>query len=133
MTAPITIHGRLTRPPELKFSATGMAIANMSIAVNERVKNKATGAYEDGPASFFTAIAFGQMAESVTESLDKGDLVLASGIMKMRSWEDKTTGGKRTTFEITLDDIGKSLKWLDKPKERPQGGGHAYDSDEIPF
>jgi len=128
MSAPITVHGRLTRDPELKFANSGMALANLSIAVNERVKNKATGTYEDGEPSFFNAIAFGQMAEEVTESLAKGDLVLASGIMKMRKWEDKE-GNPRTTFEITLDDIGKSLKWKTKDESRQQPKtGAEYDS-----
>lgn len=127
MTAPITVHGRLTRDPDLKFANSGTAVANLGIAVNERIRNKNTGAYEDGEVSFFNAVAFGQMAEAVAESLSRGDLVVASGIMKQKSWEKD--GEKKTSFEITLDDIGKSLKWLDKPKENRR----EYDDSQVPF
>ncbi len=132
MSTLIAVHGRLTRSPELKFSNNGTAIVNISIAVNERVKDKDTGQFRDGDASFFTAIGFGQMAEMVAETLDKGDLILATGVMKMRTWETKE-GDKRTAFEITLDDIGKSLKWLEKKNgSRPQGANAGYD-ETPPF
>lgn len=130
MTAPITVHGRLTRDPEVRFANSGTAIGSTSIAVNERVKDKDTGQYKDGDASFFNVVAFGQMAEMMAETLAKGDLVLASGVMKMRTYEKD--GEKKTAWEITLDDIGKSLKWLNKDS-KPKPSSSLGDESEPPF
>ena len=130
MTAPITVHGRLTRDPEVRFANSGTAIGSTSIAVNERVKDKDTGQYKDGDASFFNVVAFGQMAEMMAETLAKGDLVLASGVMKMRTYEKD--GEKKTAWEITLDDIGKSLKWLNKDSKPKPSSSHG-DESEPPF
>lgn len=127
----ITIHGRLTRDPEVRFSNSGMAIGSTSVAVNERIKDKDTGAYKDGEVTFFNVVAFGQMAEMMAESLAKGDLVVASGIMKCRKWEDKE-GNKRDSWEITLDDIGKSLKWLNKDA-KPKAASAFGDDEVAPF
>ena len=70
------------------------------------------------------------MAEAMVEAgLEKGELILATGILKVRKWEkDGKTG---TSTEITLDDIGRSLKWVNK-KEKKESKSAAYE-DQPPF
>lgn len=124
----LTLHGRLVEAPELRFTPQGKAVANVTIAVNERIKDG--DQWKDGEASFIRATAWGQMAEAMTEAgLEKGELVLATGILKVRKWEkDGKTG---TSTEITLDDIGRSLKWVNK-KEKKESKSAAYE-DQPPF
>lgn len=123
-------HGRIVRDPEVRFSAAGKAVASTTIAVNERKRND-DGTYSDGEASFHNVIAFGQMAEMMAETLAKGDLVVATGEYKQRKYKTKE-GEDRTVHETILDDIGKSLKWLNKdakPKAAPSFG----DDEVAPF
>lgn len=129
----IILHGRLLDDVELRFTASGVAVGKVVIMVSERKKN-AAGDWENGETSFVQCNAWRQMAEAMTENLRKGDLVIASGKLEQRKYE--VNGEKRSSWEVTLSDIGKSLQWLDKPKERPQGGGgggHAYEDAEPPF
>lgn len=106
----VTITGTVTRS-ELKYLASGMAITEFGVAVNERVKNKDTGKWEDGDASFFDCTVFGDMAENVAESIDKGTRVILKGRLKMDAWEDKETGQKRSKIKVIVDDIGPELRW----------------------
>ena len=124
-------HGRIVRDIEIRFSNSGTAIGSTSIAVNERVKDKTTGAFSDGEASFHNVVAFGQMAEMMAETLKKGDLVLATGDYKQRKYKT-ASGEERTAHETVLDDIGKSLKWLNQPKQDKTAKAD-YDDSSVPF
>lgn len=129
----LTIHGRLTRKPEVIFGKSGTAVMNTSVAYNDRIKNKDTGEWSDGPATFLNIVAFGQMAEAVIEyGLDKGDLVIASGELKMDTYEKD--GEKKTSYKMYLSDIGPSLKWLNKKQQNKTGTTVKEDySDDVPF
>lgn len=124
-------HGRLVRDVEVRFSNSGTPIGTTSIAVNERKKD-ANGNWIDGDASFHNVVAFGQMAEAMAENLKKGDLVLATGDLKMRSYETKE-GEKRTVYETTLDDIGPSYKWMNKDKKPAGKSTSSGYEGEVPF
>lgn len=130
----ITIHGRFTRDPELRFSPSGTPVASLSIAENDRKKNPHTGEWEDGDPSFYSAVAFGQMAEAIAEDLLKGDAVVATGNMKMRKYTDKQ-GEEKTVWEVVLDDIGASLKWKKGPKHagKAQSASAGYHESSPPF
>ena len=125
----VCITGTVTRS-ELKYLASGMAITEFGVAVNERVKNKDTGKWEDGDASFFDCTVFGDMAENVAESIDKGTRVIVKGRLKMDSWEDKETGAKRTKIKVIVDDMGPELRWATAQvqkitrSDQTQGGGY---------
>lgn len=106
MTAPITLTGRLTKDPELRFSATGMAVANMSVVTSRRAK--VNDEWTDLDVTYWSVAAFKQLAENVGESLRKGDAVIVTGKMKSRQYDDRE-GNKRTVWEVTADHVGADL------------------------
>jgi single-strand DNA-binding protein len=108
----ITLHGALLEDPELRFTPDGVAVAKLVIMTSER-KRTPEGEWVNGETSFHTCSAWRQMAEAITEGLKKHDQVVATGRYEQRKYETKE-GEKRSTWEVTLDDIGKSLKWLPK-------------------
>jgi single-strand DNA-binding protein len=108
MSAQVTIVGNLTKDPELRFTPGGDAVANMSIAVNERVKDG--NDWKDGEPSFYEVKAWRKLGEQVTESLTKGTRVIVTGKMRIEKYETKT-GEMRYTTVITADEIGESIRF----------------------
>lgn len=106
MSVPITLTGRVVADPELKFSATGLAVLNLRVVTSGRRKTDA--GWEDVDTTFWSVSAFRQLAENCAESLAKGDLVLVTGKAKSREWTDKE-GGKRLSWEVAADHIGVDL------------------------
>lgn len=93
--------GNLTRDPELRFSAKGTAVANLTIAVNEKWKNDAGEDKES--VSFVDAVCFGKRAETYAQHHRKGSKTLIEGKLKTESWDDKATGQKRSKLVVHLD------------------------------
>ena len=122
----ITVVGNLTAEPELRFTPSGAAVANLTVASTPRTFDKQRNEYVDGETLFMRCTAWRDLAENVAESLTKGDRVVVQGRLVSRSWEDKDTGAKRTAFELQVDEVGPSLRWATaKPVKaaRGQGGG----------
>lgn len=117
----ITLRGRLTSDPELRFTPSGAAVANLTIATNARNYDKATGEWKDGPTSFHRCNIWRDAAENVTESLKKGDAVIAVGVLSQREYETKE-GEKRQAWEVTLDAIGPDLRWCTAKPVKAQRG-----------
>lgn len=130
MPVSISFEGRMTDDAELRFTPAGHAVANFSVAVNDRIKDPQTGEWKDGDATFMRCNAWRDMAENAVEKLGKGQLVFVEGRLKQRSYETKE-GEKRTVYEVECDVLGPSLKWRDKDS-RPPAKGSSY-SDEPPF
>jgi single-strand DNA-binding protein len=107
---PITICGNLVDDAELRFTPSGQAVANFRIASTPRYKDKTTGDWVDGDSVFLTCNVWRQAAENVAESLLRGMRVIVTGRLKQRSYEAKDGGGKRTIFEVEVDDVGPSLR-----------------------
>jgi len=139
MAGEIVVHldGTLVADPELRFTQSGAAVVNVTVAQNERRLNKESGKWEDGDAVFLRCNAWRQFAENIAESLSKGDRVLGYGRLKQRSYETRE-GEKRTVFEVELEALGPSLKFRTATVNRPdrsqstsgQGGG--YQSGSAP-
>jgi single-strand DNA-binding protein len=106
----MTIIGNLTADPELCFTATGAPVANFTVASTPRTFNRATGEWEDGEALFMRCTIWQQAAENVAESLTRGARVVVQGRLKQRSFQTKE-GEKRTVVELTVDEIGPSLRY----------------------
>lgn len=115
---------RLIEDPSLKFTPSGKAVANFRVAANSRRKDEATGEWKDDKVCFLNAVAWAPFAEHVAESLQKGDLVLIEGRIETRSYENRD-GEKRTSFDLSVNNIGPSLRWNDvsiQRADRSSGG-----------
>jgi single-strand DNA-binding protein len=104
-----TITGNLTADPELRITPTGRAVASFTIANTPRFPDRGTGQWQDGETWFVRCSAWGDMAENIATSLTRGAAVIASGRLRCRTWET-TEGDKRAAVEMTVDDIGPSLR-----------------------
>lgn len=129
MSVNVSFTGRLVADPELRFTAAGVAVAGFRVAVSERVKNDQTGAWEDGKTTFLSCSAWRDMGENVAEYLAKGSLVIISGKLEQRDYEKD--GQKRTTYEVSVTDIGQSMKWKDSGEKKPAASSSS--GDEPPF
>jgi len=122
----ITIVGNLVEDPNLRFTASGQAVASFRIASTPRFLDKATNEWKDGDGLFLTVNVWRQMAENCAESLVKGSRVIVQGRLKQRSYETKE-GEKRTVYEVEADDVGPSLRnataRVNKTSRGAGGGG----------
>lgn len=119
----ITVVGNLTADPELRFTPSGAAVANFTVASTPRTFDRQTNEWKDGEALFLRCSVWRQAAENVAESLQKGMQVIVQGRLKQRSYETKE-GEKRTTYELEVDEIGPSLKFATaKVTKAGRGGG----------
>jgi single-strand DNA-binding protein len=120
----ITIVGNLTRDPEIRYTSSGQANARLGIAVSRRWQNRQTNEWEER-TSFFNVVAWGDMAENISDTLGKGNRVIVNGRLEQRSWETDQ-GEKRSVVEVIADEIGPSLRWATASvtrSERRGGGG----------
>lgn len=115
----ITVVGNLTGDPELRFTPSGAAVANFTIASTPRTFNRQTNEWEDGQTLFLRASVWREAAENVAETLTKGMRVVAQGRLKMRPYETKD-GEKRTSTELEVDEIGPSLRYASAKVTRTQ-------------
>ncbi|MET3950608.1 single-stranded DNA-binding protein [Arthrobacter sp. UYEF36] len=122
----ITVIGNLTSDPELRFTPSGSAVANFTIASTPRTFDRQSNEWKDGETLFLRASVWREAAENVAESLTKGMRVIVSGRLKSRSYETKE-GEKRTVIELEVDEIGPSLRYANAKVNRTQrsGGGGA--------
>jgi len=117
----ITVVGNLTADPELRYTQSGLAVANFTIASTPRSFDRASNDWKDGDALFLRASVWREFAEHVASSLTKGSRVIAQGRLKQRSYETKE-GEKRTTIELEVDEIGPSLRYATAQVTRSAGG-----------
>ncbi|TAK70313.1 MAG: single-stranded DNA-binding protein [Actinomycetota bacterium] len=156
----VTMVGNLTADPELRFTPSGAAVANFTVASTTRLMDRQTNEWKDGDTVFMRCNVWRQYAENVAESLTKGTRVIVTGRLKQRSYETRE-GEKRTVMELEVDDVGPALRnatakvnrvarsgggfgdsgpaasgggssaAADDPWSTPAGGAPAY--DEPPF
>jgi single-strand DNA-binding protein len=115
----LTVVGNLTNDPELRFTPSGSAVANFTIASTPRTFDKTANEWKDGETLFLRASIWREAAENVAESLAKGMRVIVTGRLKSRSYETKE-GEKRTVIELEVDEIGPSLKYASAKVTRTQ-------------
>lgn len=106
----ITVIGNLTADPELRYTQSGLAVANFTIASTPRSFDKQTNDWKDGDPLFLRASVWREHAENVAGSLTKGMRVVAVGQLKMRGYED-SDGNKRTSTELDVHEIGAALRY----------------------
>lgn len=112
----VILIGRLTAEPTLRYTPSGTAVTNFSLAVDKRKR-------EDG-ADFFECVAWQKTAELIAQYLGKGRKCGIQGRLQSRTWE-ATDGTKRKVTEVVVE----SVEFLDKPKEAAHGD--AYEPSEA--
>ena len=123
----ITVIGNLVADPELRFTPSGSAVANFTIASTPRTFDRQSNDWKDGETLFLRASVWREAAENVAETLTKGMRVVAQGRLKSRSYDTKE-GEKRTVMELEVDEIGPSLTYASAKVTRTQrgnGGGNS--------
>ena len=146
-----TVVGNLTRDVELRYIASGSAVANVSLAINEKYTTKSGEKRED--VLFLECTLWGKTAELAGEYLAKGKSVLFSGKLKQENWDDKTTGQKRSKIVLNVDTMqflggpsgGQDAPKQEQPRQQqarqtvpPKQESSFYDDmpadgDEVPF
>ena len=118
----ICITGNLVDDPILRFTPSGAAVANFTIASTPRAFDKQSNEWKDGDTMFLNCSIWRQAAENVAESLTKGTRVIVQGRLKSRSYDDRD-GNKHTVFEVDVDEVGPSLARATAVVTRATGGG----------
>ena len=118
----ITLVGNLTSDPELRFTPSGAAVANFTVASTPRTFDRQSNEWKDGEAMFINCSVWRQAAENVAETLTKGMRVIVQGRLRARSYETRE-GEKRTVVELEVDEIGPSLKYATAKVNRASRGG----------
>ncbi len=118
----ITIVGNLTGDPELRFTPSGAAVANFTIASTPRSFDRQTNEWKDNETLFMRCSVWREAAENVAESLTRGTSVIAQGRLVSRSYETKE-GEKRTVVEMQVDEIGPTLRRATAKVTKAQRGG----------
>jgi single-strand DNA-binding protein len=119
----ITIIGNLTDDPELRFTPSGAAVANFTVASTPRKFDKNTSEWVDEETMFLRCAIWRQAAENVAESLRRGMRVVVRGHLKARTYETNE-GEKRTVFEVQAFEVGASLQFATAQVARaPRQGG----------
>jgi single-strand DNA-binding protein len=119
---PITIVGNLTADPELRFTPSGAAVANFTVASTPRTFDRQANEWKDGDTLFLRCSIWREAAENVAESLHRGTRVVVTGRLVQRSWESPE-GEKRTVVEMQADEVGPSLKYATAQVTKAQRGG----------
>ena len=110
----VILIGNLTRDPEVKYLASGTAVAEIGLAVNRQFTDKNSNERKE-EVTFVDVTLWGREAELAGEYLAKGRPVMIEGRLQMDSWDDKATGQKRSKLKV----VGERMQFLGSP----QGGG----------
>lgn len=120
--------GHLTRDEELKYTPGGMAIGNVSIAVNRRVKKGQEWVDE---SNYFDVVIFGKQAESLQRFLTKGKQIAVDGFLKQDRWKDQN-GVNRSRISIVANDI-QLLGGRDNGNQSNGGYDNGYESEDYGY
>jgi single-strand DNA-binding protein len=118
----ITVVGNLTADPELRFTASGAAVANFTVASTPRLFDRDTSEWRGGDPLFMRCNLWRQAAENAAESLTKGARVVVTGRLHQRTFETRE-GEKRTVTELEVDEIGPSLRYATAKVNRATKAG----------
>ena len=129
--------GNLTRPPELRYTPSGTAVADLRLAVNRVYSTQGGEKRED--TCFLTVVVWGKQAESCGEYLDKGSPILVEGRLQTRDWETKD-GQKRNVVEVVAERVqfmGRGKQPAGAPAAAPAEAfavdDAAHGADDVPF
>lgn len=113
-----SVAGNLTKDPDLNYTDNGKPVCTIRLATAERVKNQQTGQWENGQTVFFTVRAWGQLAENITEHLQKGDRVVCEGRWREETWQSEQ--GPASRVVLVAKDLGPSMMFRGARVDRPE-------------
>ncbi|MFD4407729.1 single-stranded DNA-binding protein [Nocardia sp. NPDC058499] len=113
----LTVIGNLTADPELRFTPTGIAVANFTVASTPRYFDRAANEFKDAEPLFLRCTAWRDTGENLAESLTRGARVILSGRLKQRRWQTPE-GDNRSTVELEVDELGPSLRYATATVQR---------------
>ncbi|MBQ9693420.1 MAG: single-stranded DNA-binding protein [Kiritimatiellae bacterium] len=124
----VFLMGNLTRDPEMKQTPAGEAIAELGLAVSEQFRSRTTNETRE-VVTFVDVTVWGKVAENCGQYLQKGRPIFVEGRLVLDTWEDKTTGQKRSRLRVRADRV----QFLYSPeKSRRDTNGAAMSSDWAP-
>ena len=137
----VLLMGNLTRNPEIRYTPSGTAVADLGLAVNESFKNKAGETVER--TCFVDVVVWSRQAETAAEYLHKGSPVFVEGRLQLDQWESQE-GEKRSKLRVRADRVqflgspGKSAEYADAPsstpaEHAPPPAPEVADDDDVPF
>lgn len=132
MNPSITIEGRLTADPEMRFLPSGVALCSFTVVTSDRKKNEAD-AWEDVDPTFFRCTAWRQLAENLAESLSKGDPVLVQGKLSQRKYTDKEGAEKTNYQEVNVFAAGPNLVMCTATVNRAKRGSTGASANDDPW
>lgn len=109
MTDQLTLTGLIATTPRHIVTAEGLAITSFRLASQQRRFDKSTGGWADADTNWYTVTAFRDLALNASQSLNKGDRVLAVGRLKVRDWSNDDRSG--TSVEVEAESLGHDLHW----------------------
>jgi single-strand DNA-binding protein len=121
-TERVTLVGNLTADPELRYTPSGLPVANLRLAVTPRIREG--DQWRDGETSFHTVTVWRDQAEHAADSLTKGARVIVVGRPKQRSWTDQD-GTEHQVTEVDAEELGPSLRWATATLTRTNGARKA--------
>lgn len=132
----VLLIGNLTRNPEIRYTPSGTAVADLGLAVNENFKNKAGEVVEQ--TCFVDVVVWGRQAETSVEYLHKGSPVFVEGRLQLDQWENQQ-GEKRSKLRVRADRVqflgapGKGTEFADAPRPSAPPPQSTDDDDDVPF
>ena len=146
----VILVGNLGRDPEMKYTASGAAIANITVATSESWNDKQSGERVE-KTEWHRVVAFQRLAEIMGEYLKKGSQVYIEGKLQTRKWQDQN-GQDRYTTEVVANDMqmlgsrggdaggqsagrneGFRSNQQSQQQAAPANSGSSFDDDDIPF
>jgi len=120
----VFLMGNLTKDPDLRYTPQGTAVANLRLAVNRKYRTKTQELKEE--VCFITAVVWNKQAETCNQYLHKGSPVFVEGMLQSRSWDDPSSGQKRSVIEVRADRI----QFLGQAPSRAAASGPAPEPAE---
>src|SRR5215831_10399919 len=137
----VTVAGRLTRDPEVRYTTSGTAVAEISLAVSRFYKDQAGQTKDE--TDFIDLTAFGRSAEVMQKHLHKGNPLFVEGRLKLDQWDDKQTGAKRSKLKVIAESMQFVGPRLQAPAPvpsaeqpgapAPAGRSAEMEPEDIPF
>jgi single-strand DNA-binding protein len=126
----VTLVGYVAQEPNIRTTTTGKAVTELRVGITPRIRDKDSGEWRDGQASYFSVSCWERLAHHVRASMHKGDPVLVKGKFQTRTYEDKD-GNPKVETRITADTVGHDLSrgianyMRNRSKPPAQDGGPA--------